>query len=78
MKTRHHRLPKCFKFNRRKFFNERSRDNILIVSEDEHRAWNLLTDNSRMTCAEIAQSLSRFVPDDVEFIVVKRSSIWTI
>jgi hypothetical protein len=36
-----------------------------MVSEQEHRAWNLLTHNSQMTLGETLQSLRRFLPDNV-------------
>lgn len=70
--TKHHRLPKRFRFNRDRFFNQRSPLNKVGLTEQEHRAWNVLTDNSSMTLDEIAQSLSRLIPDSHRFIVVRR------
>jgi hypothetical protein len=71
--TQHHRFPKRFRFNRDNFFRERSKSNIIHVSERDHQAWNTLTNSSAMTLQEIADSLSRFIPDSHKFVVVKRS-----
>ena len=72
MMTSHHRCPRRFKFDRDRFFNERCKSNKVYVSELEHRAWNTLTNSSAMTLDEIAQSLSRLIPDSHKFIVVRR------
>jgi hypothetical protein len=71
--TNHHRFPKRFRFDRDNFFKERSKSNIIHVSERDHQAWNTLTNSSAMTLQEIADSLSRFIPDSHKFVVVKRS-----
>ncbi len=73
MITNHHRFPKRFRFDRDNFFKERSKSNIIHVSERDHQAWNTLTNSSAMTLQEIADSLSRFIPDSHKFVVVKRS-----
>jgi hypothetical protein len=65
VKTRHHKIPKCFKHNRQRFFNLNAKPNVVMISEQEHRAWNLLTHNSQMTLGETLQSLRRFLPDNV-------------
>lgn len=72
MRTKHHLVPKCWKHNRRDFFNTNGHDNLVWVSEQDHRAWNQLTQNSQMTLGEIASSLSRFIPRTHKFIVVRR------
>ena len=72
MMTKHHRFPKRFMFDRDRFFNERSKTNRIFVSELDHRAWNTLTNSSAMTLQEIADSLSRFIPDSHKFVVVRR------
>ena len=76
--TKHHRLPKQFTFKVDKFYDQRSKANTLKVSEAHHRAWNLLTHNSQMTCGEIAASLSRFIPDDLVFVVLKRQDLTSL
>jgi len=73
MITHHHRFPKRFRFDKDSFFKARSKSNIIRVSEQDHKAWNTLTNSSAMTLQEIADSLSRFIPDSHKFVVVKRS-----
>lgn len=73
MITHHHRFPKRFRFDKDSFFKARSKSNIIHVSEQDHKAWNTLTNSSAMTLQEIADSLSRFIPDSHKFVVVKRS-----
>ena len=73
MMTIHHKFPKRHRFDRNRFFNERNKSNRIFVSEQDHRAWNTLTDSSAMTLQEIADSLSRLIPDSHKFVVVKRS-----
>jgi macrodomain Ter protein organizer (MatP/YcbG family) len=73
MMTIHHKLPKRHRFDRDRFFNERNKSNRILVSDKDHQAWNTLTNSSAMTLHEIADSLSRFIPDSHKFVVVKRS-----
>jgi hypothetical protein len=73
MMTIHHKLPRRHRFDRDRFFNERCKSNRIYVSEQDHKAWNTLTNSSAMTLQEIADSLSRFIPDSHKFVVVKRS-----
>ena len=72
MMTKHHRCPKRFKFDKDNFFKQRSSNNKIEISEMEHRAWNVLTNSSAMTLQDIADSLSRLIPDSYKFIVVRR------
>lgn len=65
-------MPKQFKFFTDRFYNQRSKSNILYVDHRHHQAWNVLTNSSSMTLEEIADSLSRFIPDDVKFTIQRR------
>ena len=64
MKNRHHKIPKQYAHRIKEFFDLSSHKNITFVSEREHKAWNVLTDNSRMTLGETVESLQRFLPND--------------
>lgn len=72
MLTKHHRLPRQFRFDSGRFFNQNSSTITIKVTEADHRAWNQLTNGSQMTLGEIAQSLSRMIPHDWQFICVPR------
>jgi len=78
VRTRHHKLPRRFFGNPQAFYDMASymnalSNNIRVCSELEHNAWNTLTNSSQKSLAETAESLSRFIPDDCKFIVVKRN-----
>jgi len=71
MRTKHHRLPKCFRRNKEQFYDLTPRRNISWVSDLEHKAWNIITRNSQMTLGETIESLNRFIPADMRFVLVK-------
>jgi len=48
--------------------------NIVWIEERKHRAWNILTNNSQMTCGEIAEELSKYIPRDLVFVVKRRDA----
>jgi len=73
VRTKHHLVPKCWKHNRGDFFNTNGHCNLVWVSEQDHRAWNQLTQNSQMTLGEIASSLSRFIPRDYVVKIERRT-----
>jgi hypothetical protein len=72
MNSRHHRFPKCHRRSPAFFFNLQAKKNISVVSEQEHRAWNVLTHDSQMSLGETAESLNRFIPETHRLVVVRR------
>jgi hypothetical protein len=72
MRSRHHLFPKCHRKQPDFFFNLQAKKNISVVSEQEHRAWNILTHDSQMSLGETAESLNRFIPTTHKFVIVRR------
>ena len=71
-RSKHHKFPKGFKGREAEFFNLSKRNNILKTNDVDHSAWNQLTNCSQMSLGEIAESLSRFIPNTLKFICVRR------
>lgn len=70
MKSRHHKIPKCFAHRLKEFFDISCHKNITFISKREHQAWNILTNNSSMTLGETIESLQRFLPNNAILTIV--------
>lgn len=72
MQTKHHLIPKCWRHCEEFFLHGGKRGICRVVTEQDHKAWNVLTNMSQMNLEETAESLSRFIPLTHKFIVVEK------
>ena len=70
--TKHHLIPKCWKHYEDEFLYGSRRGICRLITEQDHKAWNVLTNMSQMNLEETADSLSRFIPKTHKFVVVER------